>query len=222
MLTFAASFTFWSQASRTSSFRSASSSLDALAAAQASAASLAQSFSKYCRQLASISAFSLAASAAASASCRLRVRSTAACLSARGVEVRQPLARLGNRPRLSDRPLKKPMGIPGCTLKLSSATRKHKCLLGGVRPVESHESEEPRGANNPGSFLGKRSRHPRQSLLIDEGDSRLASSRPAALSVSEGAIGIPLLFCALTNFPICCLVADFFQEEGQRGGCKNK
>ena len=75
-----------------------------------------------------------------------------------------------------------------------SATRKHKCLLGGVRPVVSHESEEPRGSNTPGYFLGKRSRHPRQSPLIGEGGLRLASSRPAALSVSEGPIGIPVLF----------------------------
>ena len=76
----------------------------------------------------------------------------------------------------------------------SSASRKHKCLLGGVRPVASHESEEPRRSNTPGSFLGKRSLHPQQSCLIGEGGGRLASSRQAALSVSEGAIGIPLLF----------------------------
>ena len=76
----------------------------------------------------------------------------------------------------------------------SSVSRKHKCLLGGVRPVVSHESEEPRRSNTPGSFLGKRSRHPRRSSLIGQGDRRLAPSRPAALSVSEGAIGIPLLF----------------------------
>ena len=36
----------------------------------------------------------------------------------------------------------------------SSATRKHKCLVGGVRPVVSHESEEPRRSNTPGFFLG--------------------------------------------------------------------
>ena len=75
-----------------------------------------------------------------------------------------------------------------------SANRKHKYSTGGVRPVVSHESEEPRRSNTPGSFLGKRSQHPRQSPLVGEGDRRLASSRPAALSVSEGAIGIPLLF----------------------------
>ena len=80
-----------------------------------------------------------------------------------------------------------------------SAIRKHKCLLGGVRPVASHESDEPRRSNTPGSFLGKRSRHPRQSLLIGEGGGRLATSRPAALSVSEGAIGIPLLFLCLRD-----------------------
>ncbi len=76
-----------------------------------------------------------------------------------------------------------------------SVTRKHKCLIGGVRPVVPHESEEPRRSNTPGSFLGKCSRHPRQSTLIGEGGCRLASSRPAALSVSEGPIGIPVLFC---------------------------
>ena len=77
-----------------------------------------------------------------------------------------------------------------------SATRKHKCLLSGARTFVSHESEEPRRSNTPGSFLRKRSRHPRQSLLVGDGGHRWASSRPAALSVSEGAIGIPLLFCA--------------------------
>ena len=58
----------------------------------------------------------------------------------------------------------------------------------------SHESEELRRSSTPGSFLGKRSPHPQQFRLIGEGGGRLASSRPAALSVSEGAIGIPLLF----------------------------
>ena len=56
-----------------------------------------------------------------------------------------------------------------------SATRKHKCLLGGVRPVVSHESEEPRRSNTPGSFLGKRSPHPQQSRLIGEGGGRKAT-----------------------------------------------
>ena len=45
------------------------------------------------------------------------------------------------------------MGCDRRTLK-RSATRKHKCLLGGVRPVVSHESEEPRRSNTPGFFLG--------------------------------------------------------------------
>ena len=63
--------------------------------------------------------------------------------------------------------------------------------------VASHESEEPRRSNTPGSFLGKRSPCPRQYRFIVEGGGRLASSRPAALSVSEGAIGIPLLFFVL-------------------------
>ena len=76
----------------------------------------------------------------------------------------------------------------------SSVSRKHKCLVGSVRPVVSHESEEPRRSNTPGSFLGKRSRHPQRSHLIGDGGGRLATSRPAALSVSKGAIGIPLLF----------------------------
>ena len=85
-----------------------------------------------------------------------------------------------------------------CGCLRSSANHKHKYSLGSVISVASHESEEPRRSNTPGSFLGKRSRHPRQSHLIGEGGGRLASSRPAALSVSEGAIGIPLLlFCAL-------------------------
>ena len=84
-----------------------------------------------------------------------------------------------------------------CALGIqSSVSRKHKCLLSGVRPVASHESDEPRRSNTPGLFLGKRSPHPRQSPLIGEGGGRLASSRPAALSVPEGAIGIPLHFCA--------------------------
>ena len=82
-------------------------------------------------------------------------------------------------------------------LPSSSANRKHKYSVGGVRPVVSHESDEPRRSNTPGSFLGKRSRHPRQSPLIGEGGRRLASSRPAALSVSEGPIGIPVLFLCL-------------------------
>ena len=34
-----------------------------------------------------------------------------------------------------------------------SATRKQKCLSKGVRPVASHESDEPRRSNTPGSFL---------------------------------------------------------------------
>ena len=85
------------------------------------------------------------------------------------------------------------MGCDRRTLK-RSATRKHKCLLGGVRPVVSHESEEPRRSNTPGSFLGKRSQHPQQSCLIGLGGVRLASSRLATRSVSEAAIGIPLLF----------------------------
>ena len=47
----------------------------------------------------------------------------------------------------------KDLGI--CALGIqSSATRKHKCLVGGVRPVVSHESEEPRRSNTPGFFLG--------------------------------------------------------------------
>ena len=104
-----------------------------------------------------------------------------------------PYPRLGNRPRLRETP-QQPTGILGHMLKLSSASRKHKYPAGGVRPVLSHESEEPRRASTPGSFLGKSSRHPRQSHLIGEGGDRLATSRPAALSVSEGAIGIPLLF----------------------------
>ena len=82
-------------------------------------------------------------------------------------------------------------------LPSSSANRKHKYSVGGVRPVVSHESEEPRRSNTPGSFLGKRSRHPQRCHLIGDGGGRLASSRPAALSVSKGAIGIPLLLCAL-------------------------
>ena len=87
-----------------------------------------------------------------------------------------------------------------CALGIqSSVSRKHKCLLGGVRPVASHESDEPRRSNTPGSFLGKRSRHPRQSLLIGESRHRCALSSPAALSVSEGAIGIPLLFCVFVT-----------------------
>ena len=79
----------------------------------------------------------------------------------------------------------------------SSANRKRKYSSGGVRQVASHESEEPRRSNTSGSFLGKRSRHPRQYPLIGEGGRRLASSRPAALSVSEGPIGIPVLFLCL-------------------------
>ena len=79
-------------------------------------------------------------------------------------------------------------------LPSSSANRKHKYSAGGVRPVVSHESEEPRRSNTPGSFLGKRSRHPRQLRLIGDGGGRLATSRPAALSVTEGPIGIPVLF----------------------------
>ena len=67
--------------------------------------------------------------------------------------------------------------------------------------VASHESEEPRRSNTPGSFLGKRSPCPRQYRFIVEGGGRLASSRPAALSVSEGAIGIPLLFLCLAELP---------------------
>ena len=70
-------------------------------------------------------------------------------------------------------------------------------LSGGVRPVAAHESDEPRRSNTPGSFLGKRSPCPQQTRLVSEGGGRLALSRPAALSVPEGAIGIPLLFCVL-------------------------
>ena len=58
----------------------------------------------------------------------------------------------------------------------------------------SHESDEPRRSSTPGSFLGKRSQRPQQSRLIGEGVGRLAFSRPAALSVSEGPIGMPVLF----------------------------
>ena len=97
-----------------------------------------------------------------------------------------------------------------------SANRKHKYSTGGVRPVVSHESEEPRRSNTPGSFLGKRSRHPQQSHLIGDGGGRLASSRLAALSVPKGAIEIPLLFCALRNFPICSLIRSLCQEERER------
>ena len=82
-----------------------------------------------------------------------------------------------------------------CALGIqSSVSRKYKCSLSSVRPVASHESDEPRRSNTPGSFLGKRSQHPRQSHLIGEGGDRLASSRLATRSVSEAAIGIPLLF----------------------------
>ena len=96
-----------------------------------------------------------------------------------------------------------PKGLPAtrmaqgrcCWHLRRSANRKHKYSVGGVRPVVSHESEEPRRSNTPGSFLGKHSRHPRQSPLIGEGGRRSASSRPAALSVSEGPLGIPVLFC---------------------------
>ena len=77
----------------------------------------------------------------------------------------------------------------------SSVSRKHKCLAGSVRPVVSHESEEPRRSNTPGSFLGKRSQHPRFPLRIGDGGFRLASSRLVTRSVSEGPIGIPVLFC---------------------------
>ena len=94
-----------------------------------------------------------------------------------------------------------------------SANRKHKYSVGGVRPVVSHESEEPRRSNTPGSFLGKRSQHPRQSCLIGLGGGRLASSRPATRSVSEAAIGIPLLFCAQRNLLICSLVRSLLHEE---------
>ena len=107
------------------------------------------------------------------------------------------------------------MGCDRRTLK-RSATRKHKCLLGGVRPVVSHESEEPRRSNTPGSFLGKRSQHPQQSCLIGLGGVRLASSRLATRSVSEAAIGIPLLFFALRNLLICSLARSLFQEERER------
>ena len=87
----------------------------------------------------------------------------------------------------------KDLGI--CALGIqSSAIRKHKCLVGGVRPVVSHESEEPRRSSTPGSFLGKRSQHPRFPLPIGDGGFRLASSRLATRSVSEGPIGIPVLF----------------------------
>ena len=89
-----------------------------------------------------------------------------------------------------------------CALGIqSSVSRKHKCLLSGVRPVVSHESEEPRRSNTPGSFLGKRSRHPQQSHLIGDGGGRLASSRLAALSVPKGAIGVPLLFLCPAELP---------------------
>ena len=67
-------------------------------------------------------------------------------------------------------------------------------VRGGVRPVASHESDEPGRSNTPGSFLGKRSLQPAQSHFIGDGGGRLVSARPAARSVSEAAIGIPLLF----------------------------
>ena len=76
----------------------------------------------------------------------------------------------------------------------SSVSLKCKCLLGGVRPVASHESDEPRRSSTPGFFLGKRSRYPQFPLRVGESGYRLAPLCPAALSVSEGAIGIPLLF----------------------------
>ena len=82
-------------------------------------------------------------------------QSSSVSRSARGVEVRQPPAPSRQSPTALRQAPQKPMGIPGCTLKISSATRKHKCLLGGVRPVVSHESEEPRGSNTPGYFSWK-------------------------------------------------------------------
>ena len=94
-----------------------------------------------------------------------------------------PYPRLGNRLWLRQAP-QKPTGILGRMLRLSSANRKHNYSAGGVRTVSSHESEEPMRSNTPGSFLGKRSPCPRQSCLIGEGGGRLASSRPAAHSVS--------------------------------------
>ena len=47
-----------------------------------------------------------------------------------------------------------------------SVNRKHKYLTGSVRPVVSHESEEPRRSNTPGSFLGSRFLKRQRSLVF--------------------------------------------------------
>ena len=72
-------------------------------------------------------------------------------------------------------------------------------VRGGVRPVASHESDEPGRSNTPGSFLGKRSLQPAQSHFIGDGGGRLVSARPAARSVSEAAIGVLFLFLCLAD-----------------------
>ena len=70
---------------------------------------------------------------------------------------------------------------------------------GGDRPVVSHESDETERSHTHGSFFGKRSWQPQQFHLIGDGGDRLALSRPAALSVTEGTIGIPFLFLCLAD-----------------------
>ena len=65
-----------------------------------------------------------------------------------------------------------------------------------IRSNSLSKRYKSRRSSTPGSLLGKRSRHPGQSRLMGDGGARLASCRPAALSVSEGPIGIPVLFCA--------------------------
>lgn len=64
-------------------------------------------------------------------------------------------------------------------------------------PFRSGDDASNWEAVDPLFLLVGRKGRPRQFRLIGEGVGRLASSRPASLSVSQGAIGISLLFLCL-------------------------
>ena len=85
------------------------------------------------------------------------------------------------------------------TLK-RSATRKHKCLLGSVRPVVSHESENPGGQTLLG-LSWKTLTAPTATHLIGDGGGRWVVL-PKVLSVPKGATGIPLLFLCPAELPL--------------------